>query len=532
MTSKLLGQKLTNALNYKFSGTFRYQFVLSPTKMAIPEFNHRCIGSTNLYTCPYLPVCEIMNQAGEQIGLILGYAVDRYGMLIKGAVSVTLPNNTADAIAAIQGFLTGLAGRYVVLVHLFGFNTVSRIYPDTASSLSFVYDPKTKIVASSLLLCLNRDIEPNECFGLPASIYSCKDLRPFLPDRNSELSDGGFNFGHTPDRHIMRIIPNHYLDLNNFETCRYWPMHEIVADLTVEEAATIIVDRLRLIMRGLITNLDGYLAISGGRDSRVLLACAPGAETSRMRLYTYATNWMTTLDVKIAQVMADAVGQEIIVQIPPDGPKGNYFPRPKRSARYAQRFALSSGLFGIGDDWWKRGYAKGLDNGAMWVRGNFLEILTARFWPRKTLNEADTMLHLMGRAGVGIHDENYRVRKLGFLEDWVSSFNVPIEGNLHDLSYQELALGSSQPFFYGLNEQFYIGPASDRVVFETAMRVAPGVRKKSELYDEVIRQSNPALLELPLAKQIVFQARKVNVSSEMLLEERLEAYRAKYNISN
>jgi len=532
MTSELLGRKLTNDLNYHFERTFRHQFVLSPKKLVIPEFNHRRIGARNLYTCPDLPVCEILNQTGEEIGLLLGYAVDSDGTFIKDKVYLSLPTKRADAPAAIQSFLAGLAGRHVALVHLRGSKTVSRIYPDTASSLSFVYDPKTKIVASSLLLCLNRNIEPNEYFGLPASVYTCKGLSPFLPEKNPELCDGVFNFGHTPDRHVMRIMPNHYLDLKSFETCRYWPMHEIAVDLEVEEAAAIIVDRLRLITQGLFTNLDGYFSISGGRDSRVLLACAPGAETSRMRLHTYATNWMTTLDVKIAEAMADSVDQELIVQIPAGGPKGSYFPRPKRSARYAQRFALSSGLTGIGDDWWRRGYAKGLDNGAIWARGNFLEILTARFWPRKNLNEANSLLHLMGRVGVGIHDERDRMRKLGFLEDWVNSFNAPIEGNLHDLSYQELALSSTQPIFYGLNEQFYIGPASDRVVFETAMRVAPRVRKNSELYDEVLRQSNAALLELPLAKQIVFQARKANVGPEMLLDERLEAYRTKHNISN
>jgi|LGOV01.1.fsa_nt_gb hypothetical protein len=53
------------------------------------------------------------------------------------------------------------------------------------------------------------------------------------------------------------------------------------------------------------------------------------------------------------------------------------------------------------------------------------------------------------------------------------------------------------PLFYGLNEQFYISSATDHVLFETAMRVAPRDRKNPELFNDLLRQSNVTLLELP-----------------------------------
>jgi hypothetical protein len=55
-------------------------------------------------------------------------------------------------------------------------------------------------------------------------------------------------------------------------------------------------------------------------------------------------------------------------------------------------------------------------------------------------------MQLMGRASVDIHDENDGCASLFFLRI-VSSFSAPIEGNLHDLSYLELYMGSTQPTF-------------------------------------------------------------------------------------
>lgn len=443
---------------------------------------------------------------------------------MKDVATVDVGKKPADEIKAFQAFVASLAGRFVAIFNVPSRRTNTHVYIDTASSFSTVYDKKSGIVASSLLLCLNRDIDPNKHYRIPSALSQFANLAPYIPEQNPELSDAGFFFGQTPDKYVMRIMPNHYLDLSKMETGRFWPNDSIEHDLTYQQAAEKLVPRIGQIMGGIYSNLEGYFSISGGRDSRILLACMPPVESTKMQMHCYATNWMTTLDVKVAQVMADAAKSDLLVQMPNGNPKGTYFPRKRRSLFTAQRFSISSGFTGVCDDWWRRGYAKNLAPDVAWLRGNFLEILTARFWPKRNFDVDKQVLHLLGRIGASKDDKTHLKQNLDFVEDWFGSFKKSIARNMHDFSYQELALGASQPFFHGVNQQFYIGPASDRTIFQTAMRVSPKDRMNSALYDEMLRISDARLLDLPLAKGAVFRAKKAKANPEELLERELAEY--------
>lgn len=140
------------------------------------------------------------------------------------------------------------------------------------------------------------------------------------------------------------------------------------------------------------------------------------------------------------------------------------------------------------------------------------------------------VLHLLGRIGASKDDKTHLKQNLDFVEDWFGSFKKSIARNMHDFSYQELALGASQPFFHGVNQQFYIGPASDRTIFQTAMRVSPKDRMNAALYDEMLRISDARLLDLPLAKGAVFRAKKAKANPEELLERELAEYTQRHPI--
>lgn len=528
--SRLLGQKISSDLSYDFSDVFRFQFVLSPDELDIPEFKFSKIGTRYFYASPLLHVCEMRDSSGDFAGVLLGQAIDETGMHLDGVIQLAEPQNGASPLEAFQTFIAGLAGRFVAIFKQSDRSETTQIYLDAATSFSTVYDTKSGIVASSLLLCLNRDIDPNPHYRISGSLSQFENLQPYIPEQDPALADTGFFFGQTPDKYVMRIRPNHYLDLATLETVRYWPTDTIEHDLSYQDAAQILVPRLGQIMGGIANNLDGYFSISGGRDSRILLACMPSAEQSKLMMHCYATNWMTTLDVKVAQVMADSAGAELLVQIPRDDPKGTYFPRKRRSLFMAQRFSISSGFTGVCDDWWRRGYAKNLDADVNWIRGNFLEILTARFWPKRKFDVDKQIYHMLGRIGASTDDQDHLKKNLGFVEDWFGSFQASISENIHDFSYQELALNASQPFFHGVNQQFYIGPASDRTMFQTSMRVPPDQRMKSALYDEMLRISDARLLDLPLAKGAVFRAKKSNANPEQLLDDELAEFSQKHPI--
>lgn len=515
----LLGKTLADALSYQFANTFRYQFVLSEVPRDLPDLTHRAIGKTQLYHCPALPVTHVRDASGHCRGLLLGYAVDGAGVVASDSESYQLPAAFGD-VADLQDIL---AGRYVLLTIDPASGDVTQVSVDPASSLGVVYTPDCRLVASTLLLALDRDIDPNPMFGLPDPVYGCAELAPYLPPKNPELSSGGYCFGQTADRGTLRVLPHHVLSLTDYRTRRRWQPADLAAPLPPAEAAERLVARLTAIMGGFMRRPDGYFAISGGRDSRLLLACAPPAEESGMTLYTYANNFASSLDVKVAAAMAQHKGYPILTSIPPGGLKGSFFPRPKRARRYAQRAALSNGLLSIGDPWWRNGYAKRLSSGALWMRGNFLEIAMARFAPRRRKTGEAVLLHLLSRLGVGFVGDADKARKTEMMDAWRATLDPVTDATLYDVAYKELALGHSQPAFYGLNEQFYLGPAADQTIFDLCMRVDAGERKSSRFYEAALGIADPALVNYPYAKGIMFEARKTQQDAVALIEAKLAA---------
>lgn len=511
---QLLGTKIIAELPYDFASVFRYQFTLSPQPLALPDFEARQVGQYHLYTCPLLNTCVVEHREGDDI-IVLGYAIDADGVILSGSYR-TNPNQD------IEQFIASLSGRFCVLYS--DKEKKGRVYVDPASSYSVVYDTKTGIVASSLLLCLNRDIHPSERYSISQETYESRDIGKFLPEKDDRLPDTGFKFGHTPDKFVFHVLPNLYLDLSERRLVRWHTPSGFDDELSVEDAAEKICSRLGTVMNALSDNLRGYFSISGGRDSRVLFGCLNKDKPSNLTLHCYATAWINQLDIQVAEVMASAYGKDVLVQIPPAGHKGNYFPRRKRSFMMAQQVCLSTGFTKNSDDWWKRGYAQKLEPDVIWVRGNFLEILTARFWPKGKRGVDHDALYALRKGGTDVTNEAHFASDLELLEEWKGSFDHFPENRIHDLAYQELFLGASQPFFHGMNRQFYIGAASDRTMFDTTMRVGERRRMREELFDQIIRNTCPDLLDLTTPADVVRQARQRDVPAADIMADKLDAF--------
>lgn len=530
MSSLLLGQTFCERLAYSFSETFRYQFVLSNEQRDLAPFLVRQCGSQFLYHCPELPVFTVSDKAGRCRAIILGHAVDGNGHLITKNQTLQIGHGGNSPDAELETWRKDLSGRHVVFICDPVSGAMIRAHVDAAASMGIVYDPSTGLVASSLLLCLARDLDPNPDFGISDAVYSSVELESLLPPPHPDLPAGGHSFGQTPDRLVLRILPNHFLSLPSCDVVRWRSAADVGDELEVAEAGERLVTRLRQVMAGFMTGLDGYLSISGGRDSRMLLACAPPASEARASLYTYANNFASSLDARIAEEMAEEAGYPLLNQVPPGGFRGSFFPRPKRSRRFAQRAALSSGLMHAGDAWWQRGYAHALPSGVAWMRGNFLEILTARTWPRGALVEMDALDHIMRRAGVGIGDEGDRTKKRELAAAWRDSVDDERGQNLYDFAYHELGVGHSQAGFHGFNQQFYLGPASDYQVFDIASRVDGWERRKCKLFDKMLSQARPSLADLPYVKSLMFRGRRSKQDVRKLLEDELATVRDKWGL--
>lgn len=517
MPETLLARKFADAIGAPFTDAFRYQYAISERALDLPEFARKRLGSHNIYHSTLLPATSLAARDGTVIGYALGHPVTPEGRLLEGTARLDIDAASPDALHTLEAFVQSLSGRHVVVLCLPSAGRIhARLYLDCIGALSAIYDPRSRICASSLLLALNRDIDPHPVFGIPSAIMAMPELAALLPERATESGLQATSLGGSFDRHARQLLSNHVLDLTDFTTQRLPLPEPPDTALAPQDAAQVIVERLHSTMSGLGQARTGYLAISGGLDSRMLMAAAPEGFSDRMTYYSYSDNWITGIDMRLAEALAQRIGARFIRQ--PQAESDSYFDRPRRSLYFQKRCAVSSGLKTAGDNWWSKGYFRPLLRDAMWLRGNALEVVTARLWtPTVDVPFRKALRHAMRRLGLDVEDRAVYGDLRQQIIDWRDTLPEHWRGNFHDFWYQELYLSHSQTNFLGLNELTYFPPASDRTVFHMARSVNPGLRRDNALYDAIIAAGRPALSELPSTRDITREIKQTGLDLETVI---------------
>ncbi len=293
-----LGVSLCAAEGLGFSEVFSQQFRLSALpEDVLPGFELHRWGRWVLQAGPDLPVASSEFDNGSGAIFFLGIGVDPNGTIISSESLATQLDGVREP-AAVAAYLSEAAGRYVFVILK---DETQRIYLDPLGSLGVLFDPLTGAVGSTLNILLSRDVERN-------TIYPFADLAV------DEL--GRFAFGHTEDLHAKRVVPNHFLDLDTLQQQRHWPAPDDIQEPTdaAEEANTLgrINDRLGQIIESLSRHASQtILPLSGGLDSRILLACGRDS-LGELKLYSHAENMMSRKDVRIATKLAGRVGSSLV----------------------------------------------------------------------------------------------------------------------------------------------------------------------------------------------------------------------------
>jgi hypothetical protein len=92
---------------------------------------------------------------------------------------------------------------------------------------------------------------------------------------NNHLWDSRWVGDETYFEGIKHLLPNHYLDINKLQIHRYWP-NEFINPLCLEDAVTKSCTYLQGIMRAIVNRHSVMMAVTGGTDSRTLLAASKG----------------------------------------------------------------------------------------------------------------------------------------------------------------------------------------------------------------------------------------------------------------
>jgi hypothetical protein len=219
----------------------------------------RPVGDLWLEVGPGMPVIPVTDAVGTFVGLLLGFPIDLAGRFVITANWQTSFQLTGDIDAFAQKVLLALGGRFLWISAGSG---VARVYPDSSAQVSCIFDPLAKMAGSTAGAILD-DTDYDARFD------------KFLFNRLEIDGEGWFPAGLTAHHGIHRLLPNHYLDLETWKACRFWP----TADLATANDPMETVDEIIAIVQAQIEALLAgpkklAFALTAGHETRLLLACA------------------------------------------------------------------------------------------------------------------------------------------------------------------------------------------------------------------------------------------------------------------
>ncbi len=225
-----------------------------------------------------------------------------YGMLLRdhmgpdlaveiGEIRVKVPIETATCFEKIV--CEHLHG---VLIFVTQGKIGRRVYPDSGLSIPIVFCPETRTAGGSANDILDDDEYEER----------------FLHDRVERLISrpGGFSWipgTMTAHRGIFRLLPNHYLDLDNFTATRFWPRNdEYRLGMSVDEFIESNVHDLRQYMSACARQYDCALSLTAGYDTRMIF-CASRPVIDKMTVFTFSVPG-TGIDAYLAAKICNDLG--------------------------------------------------------------------------------------------------------------------------------------------------------------------------------------------------------------------------------
>ena len=225
--------------------------------------SHKINDSLFVSAHPDLTITEIKNV--NKSALLLGHLInpemphlDNFKVLSR----LVDANNSTDAF--IKSTFDHV-GHWILIVSI-GDRTI--LFHDCAGTKSVYYTDNMRVdelwVASQPRLIGN--------------ILDLKEERraiDYITCEIKESNDYWWPGDKTPYSEIKALLPNHFLDLQKGKVFRYWPDRNLIP-LGEKDGVEKIADRLQKTMFAAAQRFDLALALSGGFDSRVVLAASRG----------------------------------------------------------------------------------------------------------------------------------------------------------------------------------------------------------------------------------------------------------------
>lgn len=472
-----LGRRECEARGLDYAETFRGHFILGEAGADAPDdWTAAQIGGWTLAHCPSLELRRITGPNGQVLALVLGVTLlpDGTPMPAEHAIEKT-------SFAAIEAEIESLAGRYVAIACTGG---KCRLYVDPACSLVPFYDPDGRRVASCVPLVLDRAVQDN----------------PDLPLEEHRARRGTFYlFGDTVDAHVRRMLANHYLDLARFEPVRHWPKPD--TDLTPAESGADILDEIMELLRGhmegLIRTYKCAFPITGGGDSRILLAAASNVLDDVGRFFVHVKNQASAVDSILATAIAERlnVPLQIISRASPR----------VRGAYDAERLAKLAAMEELRTSYQSVPNGKTLivhdaaPDSDLILRGGLVEMTRLNKW-RPQWGEVTPERGIRALPRPQPMDDEFANANVARYAAWMDGLPKGAQSAAVDLGHCELWLPTTlHTGFAGPLKHFMMHPFNDRRILQRTMRLSHRFRKSGRPQNYIMRNYLPELRHVPYA---------------------------------
>ncbi|WP_439521676.1 hypothetical protein [Marivita sp.] len=471
-------QRLWNDLWGAFENTFRYQYVLSRAVEKLNGFKCHTGSVWSLYSGPELPVCAIFDRNGKPIGVVAGIAVGPDALLSKSSCTIPVDTGAANFWDQFETYIVDVAGRYAFMIEHAG---QTRLYTDPVGMIGAVYSKLDGYVASSPLLAIKRPLTPNPKF-----------------DFDTIANKGGkLTLFHTADAHVRRLNPNHYLDLDCFEEHRFWPRNETFQTPPERVLSTYddISSRVRFNIGEIAKSFPCAMPVSGGQDSRLLLAFAGPHTASIQTFYTHINNYATRRDDAIGKALCAAI------DVPHETHDKREFSLERWDLKHShQKYKLTLGAPSSLPKEYINGVVTGVPDGHVILRGHQTDLLRAVFvfQPQERWHEPDWQLERLIIVPRAEFTKEVADRFRDDFVAWQSTLPENAMTKAADFMFLEVYYNSTVgATFPALWRHFYVSPFNSRRLIGLALGFDEKERRKSVPVFDIIERQRPELSLVP-----------------------------------
>ncbi len=458
---------------------FRRQFILGPAPFA-PNPYWFCVRLGELFLSVHrdLP-CASATQA-DGVVILLGHAVDPFrAERDEQAIVESLASGTWD-IAQLISATCPLAGRWLVIAQN---REGTYLFADACGMRHCAY-----LATGASIWCAS---EP-ELIGAntPLAFTADEGVREFLIHPAHARNQSAWVGNQTIYQDVLRLMPNHYLDVGQRRQVRHYPHAQIQPQDPVQ-----VFEQATAILRGIMTSITRRhkvsLGVTAGWDSRLMVAASRHVKDS-IEYFTWQKSDMPDHhpDIIVPKKLAQALKLNFAIK-----PAPSVFPAwfisllaqnvtatilPKTGNIFAQLRA--------GDD-------------QINLNGNTSEVARNYYYDRSGRGRDELSSERM--AMLLLHSEEVTAFPVQQVDEWKRDLGCPLDGPaMLDFLYWEQRMGGWCGQYFAEQDiaMDVIQPFNCRLLLETLLSCPRPMRSRPDypLYRELIVRLWPEAMHVPI----------------------------------